>query len=420
MFGRLKEHFEETFSSFEVHNYRLYFAGQGISLAGTWMQTIAQTWLVLELTHSGTALGLLVAAQFLPILLLGPVGGVVADRFPKRKLLYITQSSAMMLALVLGVLVLLNAVQVWMVFVLAALLGLVTVFDNPARQTFVVEMVGLDRLTNAVTLNGIAINGARIIGPSIAAMLIASVGMVYCFFLNAASYVVVLLCLALMDQRKLHPAKRTSQMKGQLREGIRYIWNNLELRSTILMLVIIGTFTYEFQVVLPVLASRTFHGNAGTYALFTSAMSVGSVIGGVLAAGRLKAGRKAVMRAAAAFGLLMLVSALAPGVWLASLLLVGVGLGSIIFSSLANSTLQFATSPEMRGRVMSFWAVAFLGTTPIGGPIIGWISDHASPRAGLAVGGLAALVAAGYGWWAQRQTRPIQATEFAARVEREG
>lgn len=414
MFGKIKAYFNETFSSFEVHNYRLYFAGQGISLAGTWMQTIAQTWLVLELTHSGTALGLLVAAQFLPILVLGPLGGVVADRFPKRKLLYITQSSAMVLALVLGALVLFHVVQVWMVFVLAALLGLVTVFDNPARQTFVVEMVGMDRLTNAVTLNGIAINSARIIGPSIAAVLIASVGMVYCFFLNAASYVVVLTCLALMDRRKLHPAKRTEQMKGQLSEGFKYIWNNPELRSTILMLVIIGTFTYEFQVVLPVLASRTFHGNASTYALFTSAMSVGSVVGGVLVAGKLKAGQRAVMRAAAAFGVFMLVSSLAPGVWFAAALMVGVGLGSIIFSSLANSTLQFATSPEMRGRVMSFWAVAFLGTTPIGGPIIGWISDHESPRVGLAVGGLAAIVAALYGWWAMKS--PVGPSGAAARA----
>ena len=404
MFGKIKAYWKETFSSFEVHNYRLYFVGQGISLTGTWMQTIAQTWLVLELTHSGTAIGLLVAAQFLPVLLLGPIGGVIADRFPKRKLLYVTQSAAMLLALVLGTLVATRVVQLWMVFVLAVLLGLVTVFDNPARQTFVVEMVGPERLANAVTLNGIAVNAARIVGPSVAAVLIAGLGMVYCFYLNAASYIVVLTCLALMNASALRPTKRTDQIKGQLLEGMSYIWNHPVLRPTIIMMAIIGMFTYEFQVVLPVLASHTFHGNASTYALFTSAMSVGSVLGGVFLASRLKPGQRSVVRASALFGVFMVVSALAPTAGIETVFLVAAGLGSIVFAAVGNSTLQLTADPQMRGRVMSFWAVAFLGTTPIGGPIIGWISDHASPRVGLAVGGLAALVAAAYGAWTLKAT----------------
>ncbi|HEY2003890.1 MAG TPA: MFS transporter [Candidatus Saccharimonadia bacterium] len=414
MFQKIQNYTKDTFSSFEVHNYRLYFFGQGISLTGTWMQTIAQTWLVLELTHSGTAIGLLVAAQFLPILLLGPIGGVIADRFPKRKLLYITQSSAMLLAFVLGLLVLTHVVQVWMVFVLASMLGLVTVFDNPARQTFVVEMVGPERLINAVTLNGIALNLARVIGPSVAAVLIAGVGMAYCFLLNAASYVVVLTSLALMHASELHPAKHSEHIRGQLQEGLRYVWNHPVLRFTIFMLVIIGTFTYEFQVVMPLLASRTFHGGASTYALFMAAMSVGSVIGGVLAAGRLKAGQKSLVRASALFGVCMLVSSLAPGAQFEAVLLVGVGFGSIIFSALANSTLQLATSPEMRGRVMSLWAVAFLGTTPLGGPVVGWICDHASPRMGLAVGGVAAILAAVVGWLSLRGERTSGVTTSPA------
>jgi len=408
MFGKIRVYTKDTFSSFEVHNYRLYFLGQGISLTGTWMQTIAQTWLVLELTHSGTAIGLLVAAQFSPVLLLGPIGGVIADRFPKRRLLYITQSSAMLLAFVLGLLVLTHTVQVWMVFVLASMLGLVTVFDNPARQTFVVEMVGPERLTNAVTLNGIALNLARVIGPSVAAVLIAGVGMAYCFLLNSASYVVVLTSLALMHASELRPAKPSERIRGQLREGLVYVWNHPVLRSTIWMLVIIGTFTYEFQVVMPLLASRTFHGGTSTYALFTSAMSVGSVIGGVLAAGRLKASQESLVQAAALFGACMMVSALAPGTQFEAALLVVVGLGSIIFSALANSTLQLATSPEMRGRVMSLWAVAFMGTTPLGGPVVGWVSDHASPRMGLVVGGVAALVAAAVGWWSLRPAAHVR------------
>ncbi len=410
MLHKIKRIGKTTFESLGVRNYRLYFIGQGISITGTWMQTIAQTWLVLELTHSATAVGLLVAAQFLPILLVGPFGGVIADRFDKRKLLYFTQSTALTLALILALLVQFHLVQLWMVFVLASCLGFVTVIDNPTRQSFVIELVGSDRLTNAVTLNSVEINLGRIIGPTIAGILIAGVGLGLCFFLNSASYVAVLTCLALMDGRLLNRAKRTTQIKGQLTEGFRYIARTPILRDTLIMFAIIGTFTYEFQVVLPVLAQKTFHGDAALYAAFTAAMSIGSVVGGLITASlRRRTNSKTLAITTLAFGAAMLAAATAPTAALTMVVLVAVGFASIAFSAQANSTLQLSSAPEMRGRVMSLWTVAFMGTTPIGGPIIGWVSDAVSPQAGLAIGGVAAICAAAFGFYAARRRMGLTA-----------
>lgn len=411
MLHKFKHASKTTFESLGVRNYRLYFIGQGISITGTWMQGIAQTWLVLQLTHSGTAIGLLVAAQFLPVLLFGPFGGVIADRFPKRKLLYVTQGAALTLALTLALLVQFHLVQLWMVFGLAVLLGFVTLVDNPTRQSFVIELVGPDRLTNAVTLNSIEINMGRIIGPTIAGLLIANVGLGLCFFLNSASYIAVLVCLALMDARLFNVAKRTTKMRGQLMEGFRYVARTPILRDTLIMFAIIGTFTYEFQVVLPVLASHTFHGNATLYALFTSAMAVGSVGGGLITASlRRAASTKRLTITTLIFGAVMLITAVMPNILLTTVMLTAVGVVSIAFTAQANSTLQLSTAPEMRGRVMSLWTVAFLGSTPIGGPIIGWIADSLGPQAGLAVGGVAALVAAGVGIAASRRRHLAQST----------
>lgn len=366
-------------------------------MCGTWMQTIGMSWLVLKLTHSGTQIGLVVAAQFLPILLLGVWGGVVTDRFDKRRILYCTQTAAGLLALVLGLLVVTQHIHLWMVYALAAGLGLVTVIDNPTRQTFVIEMVGRGLLKNAVTLNSTVVNGARIIGPSIAGVLILSVGIGQCFIVNAASYVAVLIALALMDKRELRAAPRAERAAGQIRAGLRYVWSVPRLRSTLLMMFIIGTFAYEFPVILPLLATVTLHGNAGTYAALTVAMAVGSVFGGLYTAGQRTTGHKQLIQAAVLFGCGILLAAVMPGLVSSVLVLVLVGALSIVFISIGNTTLQLTSEPTMRGRVMSLWTIAFLGTTPIGGPIIGFIGDHANPRVGLAAGGVSALIAAGLG-----------------------
>lgn len=409
MFRKFKKAGRRTFQSLSIRNYRLYFIGQGISIPGTWMQTIAQTWLVFELTHSATAIGLLVAFQYLPILLLGPVGGVIADRFRKRKVLLFTQSIAGLLALTLGLLVGFHVVQLWMVFALAMLLGLDTMVDNPTRQSFMMEMVGPDRLQNAVTLNSIEVNIGRVIGPTIAGILIARVGLEFCFFLNAISYIGVLICLIAMHRTKPAAESKTAPMWAELLDGFRYIRHMPALRHILIMLALIGTFTYEFQVVLPVFASKSFHQGASLFAAFYIAMSVGSVLGGLFVASRRRLSNQALITAALVFGAFTILTAFSPNIFLAFVLLIGVGVGSILFSSVANALLQLTSAPEMRGRVMSLWTVAFLGSTPIGGPIIGLLSDRFSPRVALIFGGGAAVVAAIYGAVVMKDKTPTEA-----------
>ncbi len=361
------------------------------------MQTIGQTWLVLQITKSGTQLGLIVAAQFLPVLFFAPFGGIVADRFDKRKILYFTQSASAMLALVLGILVATGSVQLWMVYVLAILLGCVNTIDNPARQTFIFEMVGKDSLQNAVSLNSTQVNLARVIGPAIGGGIIAGLGLAPCFFINALSFIAVLIALFMMTAEELSPAPKAEHKKGQLMEGFRYIKSNKILRETLLMMAIIGTLTYEFAVILPLVAQFTFHGNAGTYAALTVAMGLGSMAGGLYTASRKKIKPGTLVNAAWLFGATMLLAAIAPSFILVLAALVLVGFFSINFLSTGNTTLQLESEPSMRGRVMSLWTMAFLGSTPIGGPIIGFIGEHAGPRWGLVLGGIAALVAASIG-----------------------
>ena len=391
-----------TFESLSVRNFRLYFIGQSISLCGTWAQTIGLSWLVLQLTHSGTQLGLVIAAQFLPILLFGVYGGVIADRFDKRRTLYFTQSIMGILALLLSVLVVTHIVQVWMVYIIAFALGLVTAVDAPSRQTFVIEMVGSDLLKNAVTLNSTIVNVARVIGPTIAAVLIASVGIGMCFLVNAISFAAVLLALFMIDGSQLHPTERIPREPKQIRAGLSYAWHTPRLRATLLMMVIIGTFAYEFPVILPLFATSTLHGNAATYSAMTAAMGIGAVLGGLYSAGKGAASQKVLTITAFLFGLSIMLTAIMPGLISAVLVLVCVGGLSVLFISLGNTTLQLNSAPQMRGRVMALWAIAFAGTTPIGGPIIGYIAEHTNPRVGLVVGGLSAVVAACIGMLAMR------------------
>jgi MFS family permease len=397
-----------TFASLRNANYRTFFAGQAISLTGTWMQSVAQAWLVLELTHSATWLGLVVALQFVPILFLGPYGGVLIDRVDKQRLLIGTQIAAAAQALVLAVLTLTDVVTLGWVLVLSLMLGLINVLDNPGRQAFLREMVEAGETRNAVSLNSVLVNVARAVGPAIAGVLIATVGVGTCFVVNAASFLAVIAAYVSMDRGRLHSSAPLARAPRQVRDGFAYVRRTRQLLIPLLMMAIVGTLTYEFQVVLPTFATDTFNGDARTFGVITAAMGIGAVIGGLASAGRQTVGIAPLVAAATVFGIADLVTALAPTVPFAAMALVACGAGSVWFLSIGNSTLQLVAKPEMRGRVMALWSVAFLGSTPIGGPIVGWVAEHAGPRWALALGAFAALAAAGLGALALRGSRPVR------------
>lgn len=401
--GRIRRMGRMTFSALSVPNYRRYFVGQTISLVGTWMQTTAQAWLVLTLTNSSTDLGFIIALQTLPILLLGPYAGVIADRVDKRRLMVVLQSLMGVQALVLGILTVTHHIHLWEVCVLAVVLGLNNTFENPARQAFVLEMVGADDLRNAVTLNSVIVNAARAVGPAIAGVLIATVGVGTCFLANAASFVAVVVSLVTMNKGALDPSPPSQRAKGQMREGLAYVRHNRRLAIPLLMMGMVGMLTYEFQVSLPVLARQTFHGNSEVYGFMTAAMGIGAVVGGLVTAARGSTGVRPLVVAATGFGIVTLLAALAPNLPLELVALAMVGWGSVAFLALGNSTLQLNSDPSMRGRVMALWAVAFLGSTPIGGPTIGWVIRESNPRVGLAVGAVTCFVAAGVGALARRR-----------------
>lgn len=380
-----------TFRSMSVRNYRLYFAGQLISTTGTWMQSIAQAWLVLQITGSGVALGVTVALQFLPVLLVGAWGGLVADRVDKRRLLVGTQAAAGVLALVLGTVTALGVVQLWMIYVLALGLGAVNALDNPARRAFVVEMVGDEHVSNAVSLSSAMFMAARVIGPAIAGLVIAGFGVSWCFFANGVSYSAAVIAFLAMRENEFFAVEPVPKRKGQLREGLRYAWSTPALRLVLVLTAVIGTLAFNFQVVLPLLAKQTFSGGADTLGVLYASMSIGSVIGGLVSAHEARATRRFVLGAALAFGAALVAAALAPTFALELLVLVPVGAAGIAFTAMANGVLQTETAPEMRGRVAALFTVAFLGSTPIGGPIIGWVSQQLGPRAGLWVGAVATL-----------------------------
>ena len=391
---RSRDTLTTTFFALGVRNFRLYFFGQIVSVSGAWMQRVAQAWLVLDLTGSGTAVGGLTALQFLPMLLVAPFGGVVADRLDKRRLLFVTQSLAGLTAVTLGLLVLTDRVELWMVYALAFALGMIASFDNPARQSFVMEMVGRDRITNAVALNSVMVNIARILGPALGGVLIVTVGIAMCFLLNAVSYLALLFALARMRAGELDRAQRQRRRGGQLREGFAYIAATPLLRTTLVMTAVIGIFTYEFEVSLPLLARFTFDGDADTFGLMFTAMGIGSVIGGLQTASRSDRTPVSLARMTALLGAAMAVVALAPSLWIALAALAVTGGAGTSFLAFSNSVMQMNARPELRGRVLALRAVAFLGARPIGGPIIGAIGEHVGPRAAVGVGAVAALVVA--------------------------
>ena len=384
----------DTFRSMRTRNYRLFAYGQLVSNSGTWMQILALGWLVLRMTNSGFAVGIVTALQFVPMLLIGTYGGVIADRYDKRNVLILTQSGMAVSAAGLAVLTLTGSEQLWSIYLLTFLSGWFSAVDMPVRQAFVSEMVGTDDLPNAIALNSAMFNLTRIVGPGIAALVIKLVDVGPCFAINAASFVAVIAGLVMMRRAELFPSRPIARAKGQVREGLRYVWDTPELRSTILVMAVVGTLAFNFVVVLPVMAKFTFHGDAGTYGLLTALMAGGSIFGALATATKLTPTPRRLVGSCMAFGVLMTAGAFAPNLIDEEMLIVLVGAASMTFMATANSTCQLSSTPEMRGRVMALYGLVFLGSTPIGGPIVGWISQNLGPRYGMGVGGIATILVA--------------------------
>jgi MFS family permease len=388
----VKAQLGKPFASLALPNYRRYFVGQVVSLSGNWMQTVGELWLVLSLTGNPLAVGLTTALQFTPMLLFGAWGGVIADRLDKRRLLIITQTLMALPALALWALASSGSVQPWMIFALVFVRGSVNAIDNPARQAFLVELVSSARLVNAVGLNSALVQVARVAGPALAGLVIATVGVADCFLLNAASFAAMIFALRGMSPDELHTTEPAPRKAGQLRSALRYVWATPGLLIPLALMGVIGTLSYNFQTLLPLLARFSFHGQASTYAALTSAMGIGAVIGALAASTRREVGPRLLVVSAVAFGGGLLLASAAPTLYTEAIALGITGAASVTFASSVNSSLQLRVRPSMRGRVMALYSIVFLGSNPIGGPLMGWISSAATPRIGLLVGALAAIV----------------------------
>jgi MFS family permease len=401
-----------SFNSLEVPNYRRYFLGQLISLSGTWMQTVAAIWVILSLTGSGVAVGLTTALQFLPMLLIGAWGGLLADRIPKRRLLITTQALMAIPAVGLFAVTATGVVAPWMVYLAVFAMGSVNAVDNPTRQSFVIEMVGPDRVVNAVSLNSVIVQAARIVGPAFAGILIATVGVVPCFAINALTFVAMILALWRMDPARLHAAPPARHEAGAIRAGLRYVMRTPELLVPLALMALVGTLGFNFQVVLPLLAKFSFESGAMTYAVLVSAMAVGSIVGALINGHRGRTGPRLIAAGALAFGVAALLAALMPTLAFEVPALMLLGAASVTFAATINSTLQLAVTPEMRGRVMALYSVVFLGSTPIGGPLTGWLAQSYDPRIALLLAAGSGLTAA---WVARASFRrfEIQTREHA-------
>jgi MFS family permease len=385
-----------VFRSLDTYNYRLYFAGDLVSHIGAWMQTMAEAWLVGTLTRSGVAVGATFAFRFLPVLLFGLWGGAVADRFDRRKVLLVTQTLAAVLAVALWLIVLLGVVQVWMVFALAVALGFVTVVDEPARHAFVEEMVGRDRVPNAVALTSAVGNSARITGPAIAGVLIATVGTAWVFFVNAVSFLAVIGALLAMRTAELHRPQHEHAERPRVREGLTYAWGITEIRATILLVVVVGTLVYNFPTYLTLMARDTFHGGAGLAGFLMALLGIGTVCGALFAAARAHPTRRSVIATAALLGVALVVTAAVPSKLQTELALIPLGAIAVFFGSTANAHMQIWSAAYMRGRVMAIYMLSTLGTTVVGGPFVGWVCQQWTPRIALAVAGCATFAAAAF------------------------
>ncbi len=387
-----------SFGSLSVPNYRRYFIGQLVSLSGNWMQMVAAVWLVLSLTGSGVAVGFVTALQFLPMLLFGAWGGLLADRIDKRRLLIATQVLMALPAIGLLAVSAAGVVTPAMVYVAAFARGAVLAVDNPTRQSFVIELVGAERVVNAVSLNSVLVQTARVLGPALAGIMIATVGVVPCFALNSLTFVAMIVALLAMDPAQLQTPPVARRERGAIRAGLRYVRATPELAVPLALMALVGTFGFNFQVVLPLLATFSFEGGAGAYAILVTAMGVGSVAGALVTGARGRTGPRLIAAAALAFGATALFAAAMPTIAFEVLALVGLGAAAVTFAAAVNSTLQLAVSPEMRGRVMALYSVVLIGTTPIGGPLAGWLAETYDPRVALLLAAASGLLAA----WAAR------------------
>jgi MFS family permease len=385
-----------TFQSLEIRNFRLFFFGQLISQCGSWMQTIALGWLVLDLSNkSGLAVGWSVALQFVPTLLFGVWAGALADRFDKRTLWGITQVALAAVAALLAALDLSGVVQLWMLFVVIFLFGMAFAVDNPTRNALVPELVPASYLPNAIGLTSATMQGSRVFGPALAGVIIVTLGTGMCFLVNAVSFVFVIGALLMMRPAEMERVPLARE-KGQAREGLRYMWHDRTLRSTLLVAVVVGTFAINSPVVLPLLAKLTFHGNADVYSWMTIGMGAGAFVGALVYAAHPAATTRVVILGGLGFGVAICAASVAPTLLGFVVLIFFVGAGQTAFLSTTNSLLQLTSEPVMRGRVMAVYAIALLGTTPIGGPTIGWIAEAFGPRWAFAVGGVATLLAVGF------------------------
>lgn len=397
-----------TFRSLRLPNYRIWASGAVVSNIGTWMQRTAQDWLVLVVLtrHSASAVGIVLALQFGPQLLLLPITGLAADRLNRRTLLMLTQGAMGVLALGLGALTVTGVVQLWQVYIFALLLGCVTAFDSPARQTFVSELVPRENLSNAVALNSTSFNAARFVGPAVAGVLIASVGTGWVFLINGLSFAAVLGSLTLLRRQNLIPVVRPPRLPTDFIDGFRYVWHRPDLRVILLMYFLIGTFGANFPIFLSTMSVTVFHAGADAYGLLSTIMAIGAVTGALLSARRAKPRVALLFGGTALFGVSLGLAAVMPEYWLFAALLVVVGVSAQSFTTTANSTVQLSTDPAMRGRVMSILLAVALGGTPIGAPLVGWVADTWGARWGLGVGAAAGFAAAGIGLYYLLRYRP--------------
>ena len=405
--------------AFQVPNYRRWFAGQLVSISGNWMQIVAEMWLVLTLTGSALAVGVTSALQFLPILLAGAWGGLVADSVPKRRLLQVTQTLMALPALALFALAVSGEIQAWMVMSLVLVRGMVLAVDMPARQSFVIEIVGANRVVNAVGLQSVLIHAARIAGPALAGLFIATGGIELCFLLNALSFGAMLIALRSLDGSRLAPPRLVAREPGAVRSGLRYVRETPALAIPLAMMALVGTLGFNFQVLLPLLARETFGGGATAYSALAVAMGTGAVAGALVTGARRRIGERLLIGSALAFGVFALLAAAAPTLPLEALALVPLGAASVTFAAGVNSTLQLAADPQMRGRVMALYSIVFLGSTPIGGPIAGGLAGALDARASLVMAALAALAAAAGARvaFARQARRETEAARLSPRTE---
>jgi MFS family permease len=396
------------FRSLSNRNYRLWAAGAFVSNVGTWMQRTAQDWLVLaELTpHNATAVGIVMALQFGPSLALLPLTGWLADHVDRRKLLMVTQGAMGTLALALGLLTVFGVAQLWHVYVFALLLGCITAFDAPARQAFVTDLVGRRDLVNAVALNSMSFQAARMIGPAVAGVLIASFGTGWSFLCNALSFAAVLAALARLRVGELHRTPMQAHERGSMVDGLRYVWHRDDLKTVLAMLFLVATFGLNFPIFISTMAVSVFRVQANAYGLLSSMLAMGAVLGALLSARRAGPRMPLLVGGAAVFGAGCAIAAVMPGYAYFAAALVVIGFASQTFMIGANSTVQIASDPGLRGRVMAIYLAIALGSTPLGAPIVGWVADAFGPRWALAVAAAAGIAAAFVGWRYVARSRP--------------